>query len=494
MTVHLEALDLWEAVEEDYEVTPLGNNPTINQIKIHKEKKTRKAKPKTCLFSAVSHSILTRIMQMQSAAAISNKVRLFGKEFNDERIVQKILVTLPEKYEATISSLENSKDLSSITLAELVKALQALEQRRIMRKENVKCNKYGQLGHVERVCKSQPQCEEANTAANQHQEEQLFIATCFASNSSSESWLIDSGCTNHMTNDQELFQELDRYVIGKVRIGNGDLLDAKGRGIVVIESLTDKACLIKDADNKELSKIKTRGKSVFFEPSGGGTSCNCPKTSWREKHKPQLIHTDVGGPQKTPSLNGIKYYVAFIDDYTRYCWIYFLNFKSEVAGVFWKYKALVENQSGCKIQMAKRDKLDKNAEPGSVVGYNNISKAYRIYQPQNDKVVVSRDVKFLENDTWNWKDGEKQNNLECLDEDVDDVPVRGTRPLSDICQRCNVAILEPVGFPEAAKDEKWRTAMQEELKMIEKNNTYNAKLNPDGSVITQESYWSQVGL
>ncbi|XP_075080569.1 uncharacterized protein LOC142166057 [Nicotiana tabacum] len=419
MTVHLEALDLWEAVEEDYEVTPLGNNPTINQIKIHKEKKKRKAKPKTCLFSAVSHSILTRIMQMQSAAAISNKVRLFGKEFNDERIVQKILVTLPEKYEATISSLENSKDLSSITLAELVKALQALEQRRIMRKENVKCNKYGQLGHVERVCKSQPQCEEANTAANQHQEEQLFIATCFASNSSSESWLIDSGCTNHMSNDQELFQELDRYVIGKVRIGNGDLLDAKGRGIVVIESLTDKACLIKDADNKELSKIKTRGKSVFFEPSGGGTSCNCP---------------------------------------------------------------------------AKRDKLDKNAEPGSVVGYNNISKAYRIYQPQNDKVVVSRDVKFLENDTWNWKDGEKQNNLECLDEDVDDVPVRGTRPLSDICQRCNVAILEPVGFPEAAKDEKWRTTMQEELKMIEKNNTYNAKLNPDGSVITQESYWSQVGL
>ena len=52
-----------------------------------------------------------------------------------KRIVQTIPVTLPEKYEATISSSENSKDLSSITLAELVKALQTLEQRRIMRKE-----------------------------------------------------------------------------------------------------------------------------------------------------------------------------------------------------------------------------------------------------------------------------------------------------------------------------------------------------------------------
>ena len=52
-----------------------------------------------------------------------------------KELFKKILVTLPEKYEATISSLENSKDLSSITLAELVNALQALEERRIMRKE-----------------------------------------------------------------------------------------------------------------------------------------------------------------------------------------------------------------------------------------------------------------------------------------------------------------------------------------------------------------------
>ncbi|KAH0639146.1 hypothetical protein KY290_036426 [Solanum tuberosum] len=182
MTVHLEALDLWEAVEEDYEVTPLGDNPTVNQMKHHKENKTRKVKAKASLFSAVSPSTLTRIMQMKSVVEIweyltkeyqgnervqnmqvmnliqefeikrmkesetikdytdqlldlANKVRLFGKDFADERIVQNILVILPEKYETTISSLENSKDLSSVTLAELVKAWQALEERRLMRKE-----------------------------------------------------------------------------------------------------------------------------------------------------------------------------------------------------------------------------------------------------------------------------------------------------------------------------------------------------------------------
>ena len=67
--------------------------------------------------------------------SIVNKVRLLGSEFSDSRIVQKILVTLPERFEATISSLENAKDLSRISLAELLNALQAQEQRRIMRAE-----------------------------------------------------------------------------------------------------------------------------------------------------------------------------------------------------------------------------------------------------------------------------------------------------------------------------------------------------------------------
>ena len=36
MEIYLEALDLWEAVEEDYEVPPLPKNPTMAQIKNHK--------------------------------------------------------------------------------------------------------------------------------------------------------------------------------------------------------------------------------------------------------------------------------------------------------------------------------------------------------------------------------------------------------------------------------------------------------------------------
>ena len=49
---------------------------------------------------------------------IVNRVRLLGKSFTNSRIVERILVTVPKKYEASITTLENTKDLSKITLAE----------------------------------------------------------------------------------------------------------------------------------------------------------------------------------------------------------------------------------------------------------------------------------------------------------------------------------------------------------------------------------------
>ncbi|XP_016673036.1 uncharacterized protein [Gossypium hirsutum] len=69
--------------------------------------------------------------------SIANKVRLLRSELSDSRIVENLLVTVPEKFEATITTLENTKDLSKISLAELLNALQEQEQRRAMRQEGV---------------------------------------------------------------------------------------------------------------------------------------------------------------------------------------------------------------------------------------------------------------------------------------------------------------------------------------------------------------------
>jgi len=64
-------------------------------------------------------------------------------------------------------------------------------------------------GHEVVICKSKNQQhgEEAQIV-DQEEEDQLFMATCFSGIESSESWLIDNGCTNHMTHDKDLFREL----------------------------------------------------------------------------------------------------------------------------------------------------------------------------------------------------------------------------------------------------------------------------------------------
>ena len=48
----------------------------------------------------------------------------------------------------------------------------------------------------------------------------------------------------------------------------------------------------------------------------------------------ELIHSDVAGPFPHMSMSQTKYALTFIDDFSRYCWVYFLKHKSEVFDLF----------------------------------------------------------------------------------------------------------------------------------------------------------------
>jgi hypothetical protein len=56
----------------------------------------------------------------------------------------------------------------------------------------------------------------------------------------------------------------------------------------------------------------------------------------------QLVQIDLCGPLSSPSFSGCKYFLTFIDDFSRHTWVYFLKIKSEVFEKFLAYKALVE--------------------------------------------------------------------------------------------------------------------------------------------------------
>ncbi|CAA7028677.1 unnamed protein product [Microthlaspi erraticum] len=50
------------------------------------------------------------------------------------------------------------------------------------------------------------------------------------------------------------------------------------------------------------------------------------------------------------SLGGCRYFVLFIDDYSKKVWVYFLRQKSDVFDKFKIWKAEVENQTGRKVK------------------------------------------------------------------------------------------------------------------------------------------------
>ena len=97
MEAFLEANDLWEAVEEDYEILPLPENPTVAQLKNHKEKKQRKSKAKSCLFSVVSLAIFTRIMTLKTPKEVWDYLK---REYEgDKRIKGMQMLNLIREFE-----------------------------------------------------------------------------------------------------------------------------------------------------------------------------------------------------------------------------------------------------------------------------------------------------------------------------------------------------------------------------------------------------------
>ena len=68
-----------------------------------------------------------------------------------------------------------------------------------------------------------------------------------------------------------------------------------------------------------------------------------------------LIHSDVWGMAPITSHANYKYFVTFIDDYSRFTWIYFLHSKNEVFSVFKIFYAYVQTQFSTKIKILRSD-------------------------------------------------------------------------------------------------------------------------------------------
>lgn len=138
------------------------------------------------------------------------------------------------------------------------------------------------------------------------------------------------------------------------------------------------------------------------------------------------------------------------------------------------------------------------------IGYDEKTKAFRLFDPIDKKVIVSRDVQVDEESTWDWKnqkeatqDKEKGESLSVapiitpttpqVSDDEEEPSQPRMRSLQDLYDStnevhlvCLLADSEDISFEEAVRDKKWQGAMDEEMKAIERNGTWDLVELPEG--------------
>ncbi|GJY80933.1 retrovirus-related pol polyprotein from transposon TNT 1-94 [Tanacetum coccineum] len=187
MKTYLKSQGLWKVVETDESTPALGENPTVAQLRTYDTESLKKDKALTCLHSGIADQIFTYIMDLETPKAVwdklqetfegtdrvkavrlltlksefellrmkddelvkdysarmmdvVNQMRLHGEVVKDQKVVEKMMISVPSMFEANISAIKESCDLDTLTVSELTSKLQAQEQRVSIRsEEKVEC-------------------------------------------------------------------------------------------------------------------------------------------------------------------------------------------------------------------------------------------------------------------------------------------------------------------------------------------------------------------
>ncbi|GJR19130.1 integrase, catalytic region, zinc finger, CCHC-type containing protein [Tanacetum coccineum] len=138
------------------------------------------------------------------------------------------------------------------------------------------------------------------------------------------------------------------------------------------------------------------------------------KTTFASNKPLYLLHLDLCGPMRIESINGKRYVLVVVDDYSRYTWVFFIHSKDEASEViisFIKFsvferimvlslrtKLLLNSLTRCYLFNDYDDvgKLKEKGDIGVFVGYSKESAAFRVYNKRTRKIHESVNVNFDE--------------------------------------------------------------------------------------------------
>ena len=105
-----------------------------------------------------------------------------------------------------------------------------------------------------------------------------------------------------------------------------------------------------------LETLDHTDQQVCIECIKGKTTNKRRFEAERSSETLKVVHTDICGPFPTASWNGQRYFISFIDDFSRYGYIHLIKEKFEALDAFKSFKTEVENQLGKTIKAVRSDR------------------------------------------------------------------------------------------------------------------------------------------
>lgn len=124
--------------------------------------------------------------------------------------------------------------------------------------------------------------------------------------------------------------------------------------------------------------------------------------AWRAPQLLELVHSDLARPFPQPSFSRARYVLTFIDDFSRFTWVYFLKEKSQVFENFLDFKAFAEKQFGKFIKILRTNNGGEyvNNQFEQFCASEGINMHHIVpYSPQQNGVIKwkNRTLKEMEN-------------------------------------------------------------------------------------------------
>ena len=119
----------------------------------------------------------------------------------------------------------------------------------------------------------------------------------------------------------------------------------------------------------------------------------------RSKEPLQLVHSDFCGPLSVQARGGYEYFITFIDDYSRYGYVYLIHKKSETFGKFKEFMAEAEKQLGKSLKTLRSDRGGEYLDiefKNHLLEHGILSQLTALGTPQQNGVVERRNRTLLD--------------------------------------------------------------------------------------------------